>query len=363
MENTILIVDDSKPNRTVLNDLLKDDYEIVEAENGKDALTIIDSYKDDIAAVMLDLNMPVMSGMDFLKAANEMGYMDSFPVLIVTGEEDFDQIGDCFDYGASDFIRKPVEHEFVKKRVKRLVDLYAEKKHLRIQSNKQNSTLQAQFRILQEQTKKLKESNRDIIRILGTIVEYRKLENGARNERIASFTKILGVQIMQDCPEYELTPEKIRILSAVSALYDIGKILIPDSILFKPGKLTSDEFEYMKSHTIRGYDIIEQLAGSWDPDYIQFGKEIARWHHEKFDGRGYPDGLVGDNIPISAQIVSLADCYDALINDSAYRKAYPLDTAFNMIQNGECGVFSPKLLTAFSKARPFMESVVQKPVE
>ena len=360
MEKLVLVVDDSKFNRLLLKNLLVPEYEVIEAENGKEALDLAEEYKEDLCAVLLDIVMPIMTGIDFLKAARQNGYLEMFPVLIVTSEQDMDLVGECFDLGISDFIRKPATNEFVKNRVDRLVNVYQERNELKEKASLQSSTMKTQYQILREQTKKLKENNENIIQVLGTIVEYRNLESGNHIQRIGSFTKILAAQMMQDYPEYDLTPAKIRIMVSASALHDVGKILIPDSILLKPGKLTDDEFEYMKSHTVRGYDIIDQISSVWDDEYVKYSKDIARWHHEKYDGNGYPDNLKGDDIPIAAQIVSLADCYDALINDSVYRQAYPLDVAFHMIKNGECGVFSPKLLSALTKSRPFLEDVAKK---
>jgi putative two-component system response regulator len=355
MNNKILVVDDSKFNRLLLKNILASDYEILEAENGQEGLDIIEANKSEMVAVLLDVVMPVLTGVEFLKIANERNYMDLFPVLMVTGEKDMGLVEECFDYGISDFIRKPVNTDFVKNRVDRLVDLYKEKNKFKAQADRQTQTLQNQYKMLQAQSNKLRESNENIIRVLGTIVEYRNLEVGNHIRRIGSFTEILATQLMEDYPEYELTPMKIHVIASASALHDVGKILVPDRILLKPGKLTEEEFEYMKSHSILGYGIIDQIASSWDDDYVQYSKEITRWHHEKYDGKGYPDGLVGDEIPIAAQIVSLADCYDALISDSVYHEAYPLEDAFHMIRNGECGLFSPKLLSVFTKTHAELE--------
>lgn len=360
MGKKILVVDDSKFNRVILKNLLEPDYDIDEAENGKEALDYIENHASDIAAILLDLVMPVMTGLEFLQEANKRNYMDQFPIIIVTSEKEMKQVEQCFDYGVSDFIRKPVNTEFVKKRVDRLVSLYQDRSKLKAQANRQTSTLQMQYKMLQLQSNKLKESNENIIRILGTIVEYRNLEGGNHIARIEKYTEILGTQLIQDYPEYELTPEKLHVIVSASALHDVGKILIPDSILLKPGKLTNDEFEYMKSHSVRGYDIIDQVATSWSDEYIKYGKEITRWHHEKYDGKGYPDGLQGERIPISAQLVSLADCYDALTNDSVYRQAFSCEDAYMMIKNGECGVFSPKLLSVLTKVRDQLETFAHK---
>jgi putative two-component system response regulator len=161
-------------------------------------------------------------------------------------------------------------------------------------------------------------------------------------------------------PEYKLNDKKIEMITTASALHDIGKIMIPDEILFKPGKYTSEEFDYMKSHTIRGYDIIQKIAANWDKDMMEYCSDIARYHHEKYDGRGYADGLVGDEIPISAQIVSVADCFEALIGESIYKKAYEFDVAYQMIINGDCGAFNPKLLEAFRNSEEEFKEIAKE---
>jgi putative two-component system response regulator len=190
-----------------------------------------------------------------------------------------------------------------------------------------------------------------MIDMLGSIVETRNLERRVHVERVKAFTQILGTHMMQDYPEYGLTQEQVNMIADCSALHDVGKIMISDSVLLKPGKLTADEFEYVKSHSLRGYELACDMADVWDEEYGRYIKEITRSHHEKYDGRGYPDGLKGDDIPISAQLVSIADCFDSLITESVYKEAIPYDEAYDMIVQGECGVFSYKLLECFRKAR------------
>lgn len=360
MSNKILVVDDLKFNRILLKNLLEGDYEIIEAENGQEALDIIADEKDNICAVMLDLSMPVMSGTEFLKIANKNNYIDLFPILVVTAEQEMDMVQECFDYGISDFIRKPVNTEFVKSRVDRLVQLYRDKNRFKQQAERSTSTVTNQYKMLQSQSTKLKETNDKIMRLFGTVVEYRNLEAGNHIIRIREYTKVLAQYIANDYPEYGLTPQIIDIMGTVSMLHDLGKIMISDSILLKPGKLANEEFEIMKSHSIHGYDIVGSAVDAWDEEYLRLGKEITRWHHEKYDGNGYPDKLVGEDIPISAQIVSLADCYESLTTDSAYREAYSLDEAYHMIRKGDCGVFSPKLLIAFAQAQEEFERIAKE---
>jgi putative two-component system response regulator len=164
-------------------------------------------------------------------------------------------------------------------------------------------------------------------------------------------------ELMKQFPEYNLTEHDIKVIVAASPLHDIGKIVIPDKILFKPGKLNSEEFDYMKSHTLSGCEMIESIKDTWSEEYKRVGMEISHYHHERYDGSGYPEGLVGDEIPISAQLVSVADVYDALVHERVYKNAYPKDRAFRMIINGECGTFSPQLLECLRNCRERMEAV------
>ncbi len=359
MRDKLLIVDDSKFNRQVLKDILEDEYTIIEAENGREALDIIEAQRQDIAAVLLDIVMPEMDGVTVLKILCEKKFLGEFPVLVVTSEQSVNLVAECFDYGISDFIRKPVNTDFVKERVGKLVELYMEKNEFKQRIAKQTVALRSQYKMLQQQAAQLKKSNEKIIDVLGTVVEYRNTEERAHVKRVKKFTQILATYMMNDYPEYELTEEKINIIASASALHDIGKVMIPDSILLKPGKLTEEEYEYVKSHSIRGYDIVNSITGVWDEEYAKYSREITRHHHEKYDGSGYPDGLVGDDIPISAQIVSIADCYESLISESVYKGAIPYDEAYNMILQGDCGMFSVKLLECFRKARKEMEEYAE----
>lgn len=359
MRNKILIVDDMKFNRQVLKGLLDEDYEILEAENGREAMDIIEVQRKEIVAVLLDIVMPEMDGVTVLKLLNEKQYIGDFPILVVTSEQDVNLVGQCFDYGISDFIRKPVNTDFVKQRVEKLVDLYMEKNDFKDKIARQTLTLQNQYKLLQQQATQLRNGNEKIIDILGTVVEYRNFEKPNHIKRVKDFTKILGTYMMQAYPEYGLTQEKVKIISHVSALHDVGKVMIKDAVLLKPGKLTQEEFEYVKSHTIRGCEIIDSVAEDWDEEYAQYSREITRSHHEKYDGAGYPDGLKAEEIPISAQLVSIADCFESLISESVYKGAMPFEEAFAMILQGECGVFSYKLLECFRQAKEELKTCAE----
>ncbi len=351
MRDKILIVDDMKFNRQILADILKKDYTIIEAADGQEAFEIIEEKIQEIAAVLLDIVMPKMDGVTLLKLLREKDYLDKFPVLMVTSEQDLNLVAECFDYGISDFIRKPVNTDFVKQRVDKLVDLYLQKNEYKEKMERQNKTLMSQYRMLQQQATQLKQNNEKIIDVLGTVVEYRNLEERTHIKRVKEFTQILGKYMLSDYPEYELTQEKVNVIAAASVLHDVGKVMISDTVLLKPGKLTKDEYEYVKSHSLRGYDIICSIADVWEEEYVKYSREITRSHHEKYDGSGYPDGLKGEEIPISAQIVSMADCFESLLSESVYKGAIPFEEAFTMILQGECGVFSYKLFECFRKAK------------
>ncbi len=360
MRNLILVVDDSKFNRQVLIDILKDTYVIAEAENGLEALDIVVNREKEIAAVFLDINMPEMDGITFLKNIKEKKSTEYFPVLVVTSEQSVEQVAECFEYGAADYIRKPVNKDFVKQRLNKLLALYEQKNDFKERLDKQTLTLRSQYRLLQQQAAQLKKNNENIINMLGAVVEYRNLEGRMHTTRVKGFTQILGTYMMKNYPEYELSEEKVNAIATASVLHDVGKVMLSDEILLKPGKLTEEEFEYVKSHSIRGYDIVNELADMWDGDYIQYSREIVRWHHEKYDGSGYPDGLEKDTIPISAQLVSVADCFDSLLSESVYKGAIPFEEAYNMILQGECGMFSYKLLECFRKAKNDLENYSKK---
>lgn len=357
MRSKVLIVDDMKLNREMLTVILEDEYPIMEADSGKNAIEMIQKYQDEIAVVLLDLIMPEMDGYAVLEVMKSRSWMEKIPVLVISAESKVDAEGRCFELGVSDFIHKPFDNVIVRNRVKNTVDLFTYKNELEEKVEKQTETLKKQYKLLVMQADKLKETNTKIIDILGTVVEYRNVESGQHIKRVKGFTRILAEQAMADYPEYGLTKEKIEIIVSASALHDIGKIAIPDSILLKPARLTEDEYEYMKSHTTRGCEILNSIRDVWSEAYGQISYEICRHHHERYSGNGYPDGLAGEDIPISAQIVGIADVYDALVSERVYKSAYSMEEAFHMIVAGECGVFSPKLLECFRRVKKKFEAL------
>lgn len=359
MRGKILIVDDMKFNRQILQNLLKDEYECLEAENGRVALELIEKNIDELAAVLLDIVMPEMDGVQVLGHMEKKGYIDKIPVLMVTGEQDIHLVEQCFDHGIADFIKKPFEGKMIKKRVNKLVTLYQKKEEYQSKYEQQTIALRNQYRLLQEQAAKLRKNNENIIDMLGAMVEYRNVENNDHIVRIKRLTRVLAEHTMKLYPEYGLTKEKINTIVSASALHDVGKIAIPDSILLKPGKLTPQEFDYMKSHTIQGEVIVKGIEEFWEKEYVHYSLEICRHHHERYDGGGYPDRLKGEEIPLSAQLVSLADAYDGLTGERVYKDAVPAEEAYNMILRGDCGIFSPKLMECFRSAKKELEESIR----
>lgn len=355
MRDKILIVDDVELNRSILGAILENEYTIVEAENGKQALELIEELKDEISVILLDLIMPEMDGMQVLAELNKRKIIGMIPVLVISGENSYETEKECFDLGVSDYIAKPFNNVIIQKRVKNVAGLYEYKLQLEEKVEEQTAVLRKAYQTLKIQTEKLHRNNQKIVDILGTVVEFRNLESGEHINRVKKYTKILAEEAMKEYPEYGLTPEKIDTIVSASSLHDIGKITIPDRILLKPGKLTKDEFECMKSHTTRGCELLDQIDVEWDPELRQAIYEICRHHHERYDGKGYPDALVGEEIPLSAQLVSIADVYDALVNERCYKDAYSAEEAYSMITHGECGVFSPKLMEVFRKTRKQFE--------
>lgn len=331
--DTILVVDDVEMNRTILCTLFEKNYNLLEAENGEQAMQLLEKYHSRIAIVLLDLNMPVKNGYEVLEDMKAQGMLSTVPVIVITVESSSESEIKAFDLGASDIMMKPFELHVVERRVQNVIELNLHKLY--------------QDELIEEQANKLRESQTVMVDALASIIESRSLETGQHVQRIRLFTKVLLEDVSVNYPEYEIDERRIELISSAAALHDIGKISIPDSILNKPGKLTAEEFEIMKSHTVKGCEMLATLKRIGDKEYLHYAYNICRHHHERFDGKGYPDHLVGDAIPICAQIAGIADCYDALTMDRVYRKAIDPDKATHMILNGECGTFSPKLLQRF----------------
>lgn len=335
--DTIIIVDDMEINRVILRGVFEKDYKLLEAENGDQALLLAEQHHSEIAAMLLDLVMPVKDGYQVMTEIGNKNLLAEFPVVVITAEDSAENEVQAFDLGASDIIMKPFEPHVVKRRVQNIIELNLHKLN--------------QEELIEEQAAKLRESNAVMVDALSSIIEYRSVETGQHVKRIRMFTQILLEDVARSYPEFGLTEQNISIIVSASSMHDIGKIAIPDSILNKPGRLTPEEFEIMKTHTVKGCELLAGLDRMSDREYLQYAYNICRYHHERWDGKGYPDGLKGESIPVYAQVVGIADCYDALTTDRVYKKALSPEVAFNMILNGECGSFSPKLLECFKNVR------------
>jgi putative two-component system response regulator len=335
----LLIVDDIQLNRLILSDLFSSQYEIIEAENGRLALERISEYGEQLSIILLDIIMPELDGFGVLKELRKTDIMDTVPVILITGENDDEKVLQGYELGVADIINKPFNPEIVERRVSNVVALYSHKQDL-------EQHLQEQKEMLESQAERLRQTNMFMIDALTTAVEFRSFESGTHNKRIRLLTEAILVGLKD---EYQLDEHKIETMSSAAALHDIGKIAIPDAILLKPGSLTHEEFEVMKTHTTRGAEILASLNYTQDLEHFTYCYDICRHHHERWDGRGYPDGLKGEEIPIWAQAASVADVYDALTSKRIYKGAYTHSEALTMIQNGECGVFNPKVLHTFAK--------------
>ena len=355
-KKTILIVDDVELNRAILAELFDDLYLIREAENGKQALQLLQEEQDQIVMVLLDIIMPVMDGFDVLQFMTEQKWIDRIPVILITSESSDRAALKGYQLGVSDIINKPFNPDVVKRRVANIIELFMHKSNL-------EKLVTRQIETLEKQAQKINQVNDFLIETLSTAVEFRNCESGQHIKRIRHTTQVLMEAIAREYPEYEISPYHIEKIASASAMHDIGKIAIPDSILNKPGRLTPDEFEVMKAHCIRGCEFLQSIHHAQDEEYFRFCYEICRHHHERWDGNGYPDRLKGDSIPIWAQVVSLADVYDALTSKRVYKEAYSHDKAVRMILGGECGVFNPKLLRVFVNTAPVLEKDLASTVD
>ena len=326
----ILLVDDSNMNRMLLREILGDGYHILEAENGQECLEKMQAEAGNIALVLLDINMPVMDGFEVLKAMNANHTIEDIPVIMISSEDSDAAIRRSYELGASDYVNRPFDARIVYRRVTNTIKLYAKQRRL--------------VQMVSDQIR-ARENNTDmLVGVLSHIVEFRNGESGAHVRHIRIITELLLHRLLEISSRYAITAEQQDLIPLASALHDIGKIGIDEKILNKPGKLTPEEFKVIQTHSMLGAKMLHDLDNFAEQPLLQTAYEIARWHHERWDGRGYPDGLKGDAIPISAQLVSLADVYDALTSERCYKKAFSHEKAVQMILNGECGAFNPLLL-------------------
>lgn len=326
----ILIVDDSQINREILAEMLGDEYRIHDAASGKECIKLLNQYGTGISLVLLDIVMPEMDGFEVLDYMAEHHWIEDIPVIMISSEDSVSSIRKAYELGVSDYISRPFDAHVVYQRVLNTIKLYAKQRRL--------------ITLVSDQMYERDKNNRMMVSILSQIVEFRNGESGSHVVNIKRITELLLDRLPMRTNKYTLSSTEQLLIPMAAALHDIGKIGIDDKILNKPGRLTKEEFEIMKTHSAIGANMLESLEQFHDEPLIKIAHDICRWHHERYDGRGYPDGLKGDEIPISAQIVSIADVYDALVSERVYKKAYTHEKAIDMILNGECGTFNPVLL-------------------
>ena len=335
--DTILIIDDDLFNRGILDNLFSPYYAVEEAENGRVGLDKILASPEHYCAILLDVVMPEMDGLEVLRRLNDLGYLERLPVFLITAEAVESTMREAYRLGVMDVISKPIIPYVVLRRVNSVVELFRARKRL-------GAVVQQQHSQLLDQAQKIIELNQGMLEALSAAIEFRNGESGEHVRRIHDITKFL----LTHTPLGEgLSEEDIESISLAAVMHDVGKIAIPDAILNKPGKLTPEEYEVMKTHTIQGEHLLEKIPQLKDHRTYRYACDIARHHHERWDGRGYPDGLKGEEISIWAQIVSLADVYDALSCKRVYKDAFPREKVLQMIRDGACGVFNPALLEYF----------------
>lgn len=331
-KQTILIVDDTDLNRAMLANILNDRFNTLEAANGVEAVEILERMHDSISLVLLDIVMDKMDGFEVLAIMNKKKWLINTPVIVISAETGGSYIQHAYELGATDYISRPFDFGIVLRRVENTIMLYSRQRILQD--------------MVSEQIFDKERNSRLMVEILSNIVEFRNGESGLHVHHVKVITEYILKELRKE-NLYTLSDEEINLISMASALHDIGKVAIDEKILNKPGRLTDEEFAIMKTHSAVGGDMIAKLVDRQDEPLVKIAYEICRWHHERYDGRGYPDGLKGDEIPLSAQVVSIADVYDALTSERVYKKAFPHEEAIRMMVAGECGNFNEKILNCF----------------
>lgn len=342
----VLIVDDSEINREILSGILKSGYDIIEAKDGDEAIEQITRYNTDISLILLDLIMPVTSGFDVLDYMNEQGYIFDIPVITITGDGSGESVRSAYDKGVSDYITRPFDARVVYRRVSNTIKVYSRQKRLIFEVTRQ--------------AREREKSRSVIVEILSQIIERPDGGCGGNHAaRITEFTRLI-LERLAEKNAYSLSPEDITTISYAAALHDIGKVRVDGKIVDKKGKLTAEEFEIMKTHTTLGDEMLKNLKTYAKEPLVKYAREICLSHHERYDGGGYPRGLKGEKIPVSAQVVSICDVYDALVSERSYKPAYTHEKAVEMIKNGECGEFNPIISECFYECADKFKEIVEE---
>lgn len=349
IKRTILIVDDMEINRAILCEMFYKEYDVLEASNGKEALNCIFEKQTQIDIVLLDIVMPELDGFGVLKELHVQGLLEHIPVIMITAENSENVMKKGYALGVADIINKPFNPDIVRRRVKNILALYSRQERLE--------------ELVKQQTEALRKQSRQLVDILSNIIEFKNTESGQHILNIRVITRFLLEKLVAGFPEYSLTHNQIEIISEAAAMHDIGKIAVPDVILNKPSKLTKEEFQIMQTHTVKGCEVAEKLRAIRNNEYMDYCLDICRHHHERWDGKGYPDGLKGEEITIWSQAVSLADVYDALTSVRVYKPAFSAEEAIDMIMNGECGTFNPKLLVCLVENAEELKEYIKESTE
>lgn len=337
MKKRVLVVDDLLQNRLILEDILSSDYEVLLASGGKEAIDIIDKNHKTLSLVLLDMVMDDCNGLDVLKNIKAKNYLERLPIMMISSDSDQEIIQQAFNLGVVDFISRSIPGLVILNRVKNTIALYEKQQNL--------------YDLVKDQIKEKEKSNQIMLNIFSEIVETRNGESGAHCLHISAITEVLIRKLLNKTDKYKIDELLITDICCASSLHDIGKILIPDNILNKPGRLTNEEFAIIKTHTTEGAKMLDNLSSYKSERLVNLAHDIALYHHERYDGRGYPEQLIGDAIPIWSQIVSIADVIDALTSERCYKKAFSFDEAYRMILNNECGVFNPLLIECMVESK------------
>ena len=347
----LLIVDDDAINCAILENIFAPYYDTAAAENGWAGLQRVRERENDLCAILLDVMMPEMDGIQVLRCLKDRGVLEKVPVFLITAETSSAVIKEAYTLGVMDVISKPVIPYMVLRRVQSVVELFQARERL-------SNVVELQQADLLAQAKQIIELNKGMIETLAAAIEFRSEESGGHVRRIHDITEYL----LTHTPLGEgLSKIEVEQIALGSIMHDVGKIAVPDAILNKPGRLTPEEFEVMKSHTVQGAKLLEQIPQLRENGAYPYARDIARHHHERWDGRGYPDGLKGDEISLAAQVVSLADVYDALSCKRVYKDAFPREKVVEMIREGQCGSFNPRLLECFFQVEGELAKLYHNP--
>ena len=342
----ILIVDDSELNREILSGILKSEYDVIEAESGDEAVARIEQNRDNLSAVLLDLVMPRMSGFDVLDYMNEKGLISDIPVITITGDDSGDSMRAAYDKGVTDYITRPFDARNVYRRVSNAVKVYARQK-----------------RFIADIARRVEEKEKNrlmIVEILSHIVERPHDGLGGNHAaHITEFTRLVLEKLVCKNNDCGIAVGNISIISTAAALHDIGKARIAPEIAEKKGRYTPEEFETMKKHTVLGEEMLKEVKTYANEPLVKYARDICLYHHERYDGKGYPKGLKGDETPVSAQVVAVCDVYDALVSKRSYKPAYSHETAVKMINDGECGAFNPLILECFNECADKFKKITE----